>query len=311
MVAGHRCGGQHLSDKARPHKARKACKADKAKLRVFPMLPMRPTLVFSHANGFPAGTYKQLFAIWRAAGWRVLAIEQFGHDPAYPVTSNWPKLRDQLIDFIATQAPQGAWLVGHSLGGLLSLLAASKRPDLAHGLVLLDSPVFTGWRSHTVQVLKRSRLIQRLGPGKVSATRRHAWPTRQAAFDHFAAKPKFARWAPGVLADYIACGTHRAGSEMVLRFTREVETRIYNTLPHHLGRVLQRRPLRCPVGFIAGTRSTEIRQGGLAGARRLAGEQLVWLEGSHLYPMEKPQETADAVLRLLQQLQAQDAAAAG
>lgn len=276
---------------------------------------MRPTLVFSHANGFPAGTYRQLFASWRAAGWRVLAIEQFGHDPAYPVTSNWPRLRDQLIDFIDAQAPQGAYLVGHSLGGLLSLLAASKRPDLAQGLVLLDSPVFTGWRSHTVQALKRSRLIQRLGPGKVSTTRRHAWPSRQAAFDHFAAKPKFARWAPGVLADYIACGTHRVpghpGGQMELRFTRDVETRIYNTLPHHLGRVLQRHPLRCPVGFIAGTRSTEIRQGGVEGARRLAGGHLLWLDGSHLYPMELPQQTADAVLALLQQLQAARSTAAG
>ena len=169
---------------------------------------------------------------------------------------------------------------------------------------MLDSPVITGWRSHTVQVLKRSRLIQRLGPGKISITRRHAWPSRPAALAHFAAKPKFARWAPGVLADYIACGTQREGNQMVLRFTREVETRIYNTLPHQLGRVLQRHPLRCPVGFIAGTRSAEIRQGGIEGARRLAGEHLLWLDGSHLYPMEKPQETAEAVLTLLQQLQA-------
>jgi len=120
---------------------------------------------------------------------------------------------------------------------------------------------------------------------------------------HFAAKPKFARWAPDVLADYIACGTHREGAEMVLRFTRDVETHIYNTLPHHLGRVLQRHPLRCPVGFIAGTRSIEIRQGGLEGARRLAGERLRWIEGSHLYPMEHPAETAEMVLALLLDMQ--------
>ena len=162
---------------------------------------MRPTLVFSHANGYPAATYRQLFALWRAAGWQVLAVPQFGHDPRYPVTSNWPRLRDQLIDFIADRAPQGAYLVGHSLGGLLSLQAASKRPELALGLVMLDSPVITGWRAHTVQMLKRSRLLQRLGPGKVSVTRRHEWPSRQAAFDHYAAKSMFARWAPGMLND--------------------------------------------------------------------------------------------------------------
>jgi pimeloyl-ACP methyl ester carboxylesterase len=265
---------------------------------------MRPTIVFSHANGFPAGTYRQLFALWRAAGWRVKALAQFGHDPRYPVTSNWPRLRDQLIDFIAAEAPHGAYLVGHSLGGLLSLLAAAKRPELALGLVMLDSPVITGWRSHTVQVLKSSRLMQRLGPGKVSITRRHEWPDRQAVAEHYGAKSVFARWAPGVLDDYIAAGTVRRGGKTVLAFDREVETRIYNTLPHQLGTVLRRHPLRCPVGFVAGTRSAEIRHGGLATAHRLAGERFVWIAGTHLYPMEKPAETAAAVLALLASMRA-------
>ncbi|OYU98640.1 MAG: alpha/beta hydrolase, partial [Burkholderiales bacterium PBB5] len=257
---------------------------------------MPHTLVFSHANGFPAGTYRQLFERWQAAGWRVLAVPQFGHDPRYPVTSNWPRLRDQLLDFIAHQAPGGAYLVGHSLGGLLSLLAASKRPDLARGLVLLDSPVITGWRAHSVQVFKASRLIGKVSPGRVSQTRRQTWATRAEVAAHYGAKSLFARWAPGVLDDYIACGTVEQGGRVVLAFDRAVETRIYNTLPHHLGPLLRRHPLRCPVGFIAGTRSREIRQGGLGPAHALAGERLVWIEGTHLYPMEKPVETADQVL---------------
>ena len=33
----------------------------------------------------------------RAAGYRVLAVERFGHDPAHTVTSNWPHLRDELL----------------------------------------------------------------------------------------------------------------------------------------------------------------------------------------------------------------------
>ena len=263
---------------------------------------MSRTLVFSHANGFPAGTYRQLFERWRAAGWRVEALPLFGHDPRYPVTSNWPRLRDQLIDFITQTTPEGAFLVGHSLGGLLSLLAASKRPDLARGLVMLDSPVVTGWRSHSVQVLKASRLIGKVSPGKVSQTRRQDWPDRAAVAAHYGAKSLFARWAPGVLDDYIACGiTDRpGGGGVTLAFDRAVETRIYNTLPHHLGTVLRRRPLHCPVGFIAGTRSQELRAGGLGRAHALAGERLVWMEGTHLYPMERPADTAAQVLRLLE-----------
>lgn len=262
------------------------------------------TLVFSHANGFPAGTYEQLFKAWRAAGWHVKAVEKFGHDPAYPVSSNWPRLRDQLLDFIEAEVGGPAWLVGHSLGGLLSLLAACRRPDLVHGLVLLDSPVFTGWRAHSVRMLKLSGLIPRVSPGKVSRSRRHEWPSRQAALEHFRAKAVFARWEPQVLADYVHAGTQRAGGKTVLAFDRAVETHIYNTLPHHLGTLMRRHPPRCPVGFIAGTRSNEVRTGGLAASRALAGERFRWIDGTHLYPMEKPAETAAQVLELLHDMPA-------
>lgn len=264
---------------------------------------MPRTLVFSHANGFPAGTYRQLFDHWQAAGWRVLAIDKFGHDPRFPVTGNWPRLREQLIHFIEAQAPQGAHLVGHSLGGLLSLMAACRRPDLARGVVMLDSPVITGWRAHSVHMVKLTGLIQRVSPGRVSHQRRHHWPSHQAVAEHWGSKSLFKRWAPGVLDDYIACGVAPAADGtggVVLAFDRAVETRIYNTLPHNLSGLLARHPLRCPLGFVAGTRSRELRAGGLDMVRRLAGERLRWMEGTHLYPMEKPVDTAQTVLALLE-----------
>ena len=102
---------------------------------------LRPTLVFSHGNGFPAGTYSALFKVWREAGWQVQALERFGHDPKFPVTSNWPHLRDELIAFIeGLPSASPVWLVGHSLGGLLSLMVACWKPRLVQGIVLLDSP---------------------------------------------------------------------------------------------------------------------------------------------------------------------------
>lgn len=258
------------------------------------------TIVFSHANGFPAGTYRVLFEAWRAAGWRVEALHAFGHDERYPVTSNWPHLRAELIDYLVARVADGpAMLVGHSLGGLLSLMAAAERPDLARGVVMLDVPLVAGWRARGLQLLKASGLLHRAGPGRIAARRRRLWPSRAAVHAHFAAKAVFARWDPRVLADYVAAGfVEQPDGQFALGFAREIEARIYDALPHTLGTLLRRRP-RCPVAVVAGRQSREMRQGGTAGARALAGERFVWTDGTHLFPMEHPDEAAALVLRLL------------
>lgn len=264
------------------------------------MAEIRGTIAFSHANGFPAGTYRLLFDAWRAAGYAVIALDKLGHDPAHGVSSNWPRLREQLLQFVERQAPgQRVHFVGHSLGGFVSLLAACKRPALAKSLVLIDSPLVMGWRAHSVHAMKLSGLMQRGGPGRVSARRRWQWPSSEAAHAHFAAKNSFARWHPEVLRDYIASGTEPDEHGVRLAFRREVETQIYNTLPHNLASVLRRHPPQCPVGYIGGTRSAEGRQAGFTATRKLVGERVVWIEGSHLFPMEKPAEAAAAVLQLL------------
>ncbi len=262
------------------------------------------TLVFCHANSFPAGTYGVLFEAWRRAGWRVLAPEKLGHDPAYPVTNGWRHLREELVAFIEREAGgQPVALVGHSMGGYMSLLVASRKPALVSGVVLLDAPIVSGWRSPAFGLLKMSGLIHRGGPGRASARRREHWPSFEAVREHFAGKPLFARWDPRVLDDYLRHGfvAEPDGDEggVTLAFQRDIETRIYNTLPHHVPALLKRHPLRCPVAFIAGKRSAENRQLGLDFVRRLAGPRWRWMEGSHLFPMERPEETAAAVLALL------------
>ena len=264
-----------------------------------------PLLIFSHGNSFPAGTYEPMLARWRQAGLNVQAVPRYGHDPRHPVTSNWPHLRDQLIECIEqSQAAHGqrepVWLVGHSLGGLLSLMAACRKPRLVRGIVLLDSPVVVGWRAHSLHMAKLSGLIRRVSPGRASQRRRQHWPDREAVRSHFAGKTAFARWDPAALEAYVQAGFVERNGRVELAFDREIETRIYNTLPHNLESMLRRHPLQCPMGFIAGTQSVEMRQGGSQAAHRLAGPYFQHIEGSHLFPLERPAETAQRVLDLLQ-----------
>lgn len=262
-----------------------------------------PVLVFSHANGFPAGTYRLLFEAWRGAGWRVEAVPQFGHDPQRPVTSNWPHLRDELIAFIEALAVGPVVLAGHSLGGFLSLLAACRRPDLARAVLLLDSPVIAGWKAHSLRLMKATRLMARVSPGRVAERRRQHWPSLHDCRAHYAGKAVFARWDARVLDDYVRCGTRAAADGGVqLAFDCQVEARIYDTLPHHLSALLHRHPLACPAAFIGGSRSMEVRQVGLEATRQLTRGRMRMIEGGHLFPMERPDETARTVLALLGEL---------
>ncbi len=258
------------------------------------------TLVFSHGNSFPASTYRVMLDSLRARGFAVHAVEKYGHHPDYPVTDGWPHLVQQLADFAEKQrAASGAapWLVGHSLGGILSLMCAAQHPELARGVLLLDSPVVSGWRARTLGLAKRAPgLMQRLSPSQVSRRRRNEWEDREAVFDYFRGKKVFARWDPQVLHDYVDHGTIDADGRWRLAFDPEVESRIYDTLPHHIGQLLRRHPLKCPLAFVGGLQSVELRQtGGIEGPRRLAKGRVMMIEGSHLFPMEKPLATAAAV----------------
>ena len=255
-------------------------------------------LIFSHGNGFPAATYSALFTHLRARGFTVKAVDKFGHDPRHPVTNNWPHLVTQLHEFAeneAVAAGEPAWLVGHSLGGFLSVMCAARHPEVARGVVMLDSPLLAGWKATAVDAAKRTSMIGAVSPGAVSRKRRNRWPSLQAALEHFSHKKAFARWDPQVLHDYVALCTHDEGGQRVLDFDREVETAIYNTLPHNIDRLLQRHPLRCPAAFIGGTRSQEVRQVGLSLTGKATHGRIAMLEGTHLFPMEKPLATAAAI----------------
>lgn len=242
-----------------------------------------------------------------ARGYEVKALEKFGHDPAYPVTSNWPHLVRQLADFASLQVRETgrpAYLVGHSLGGFLSLMCAAQHPNLGGmrvaGVVLLDSPLIGGWKATAVRVAKGTRLVGTVPPGAISRKRKNQWPGKEEASAHFGGKKIFALWEQQVLQDYIEHGTHNAQDDKgesvrQLSFDRKVETAIYNTLPHNLERILKRHPLQCPVEFIGGQQSVEIKQAGMALTEKVTQGRITLLKGSHLFPMESPGETAALV----------------
>ena len=264
---------------------------------------LRPLIVFSHGNSFQAAVYSELIQHLKARGYAVEAIEKFGHDAARPVTNNWPHLVRELADFATLQAlkkpGQPLFLVGHSLGGFLSLMCASKFPVLGgvpiSGVVLLDSPIIGGWRAQVLRIAKKVGLMSSMSPGAVSQKRRTSWASSREAFVHFRAKKSFALWHDAAIHNYVESFSQRPTGGLQLGFDRSVETAIYNTLPDNLGKLLASHPPKCPVAFVGGSDSTELKRVGLRLTQKVVNGRIRTVNGGHLFPIENPLCTAAAI----------------
>jgi pimeloyl-ACP methyl ester carboxylesterase len=137
-----------------------------------------PDIVFMHATGFNARTYRTLLAPL-ADRYRVLALDARGHGltnlPArtFGYTS-WRRHRDDLINVLEKYCTQPVTLAGHSMGATVSLLVAGKRPDLVASLALIE-PVILPAAAYAFSELPFGPLIQRatapLPRGGASASR--------------------------------------------------------------------------------------------------------------------------------------------
>src|SRR5258707_13921638 len=94
-----------------------------------------PILVFSHANGFNASSYKSLLQPL-ARQFRIIAWDMRGDGETTLPTdarllAGWRVFRDDLIRLLDKLAIRADVLAGHSLGATTSLLAAAARNDIA------------------------------------------------------------------------------------------------------------------------------------------------------------------------------------
>lgn len=262
----------------------------------------QPLVLFFHGNSFPASTYNVMLNALRQRGMKVEALEKIGHNPAYPVTSNWPHLVEEVHAFAKPLVDVHLGpvvLVGHSLGGMLSLMLAAQHPELAHAVVMVDAPAVGGLQAKVLQLSKTLSLNKKFSPGAISSKRRNAWQSLDEVHVHFASKKVFAKWDPQTLNDYVLHGTHEEhtaqGVQRVLSFDRDIETQIYNNVPHNLERLLKKYPLACPVSLVAARHSREMRLAGTDFTQKITKGRIMMIDGTHLVPMEKPLVTAAAV----------------
>ena len=263
-------------------------------------------ITFLHANGYPSGVYRQFFAALRNHA-TVHAPAILETEPASAAHQRWPMMLDQALDALQTLPPRGAKnkgrhvLVGHSMGGYIALQAAARHMDTIRDVVLIDSPIPTGWRANLLTFAQLTGLAYKSGPAPIAARRRDAWPSRDAAREFFGSKAFVQSWADGVLDDFIEHAIVDSADGVTLKVPRDTERDIYAHIVHRSAlkalRQLQRRGVN--VSFIAGERSEESRLAGIEDNERLFAPRHKRLPTGHLIPMEAPQACADSVLAAL------------
>lgn len=247
---------------------------------------------FSHANGFPTGSYTVLLNCL-ALQYEVGYIDKLAHNQAYPVTDNWQYLADELIDFMQTKYDRPVIAVGHSLGGVLSYMVAKKRPDLVKQVILLDSPIMSKTASWVIKMSKKLNFIDRITPAGRTLGRQETWASETDAFKYFKDKSLFRLTDERCLKDYIKFATEPFSGGIRLTFDTATEINIFRTIPHNLH--LDRHHMRTPMALIYGKQSNVVRPSLLHHARHGLGAYVKSIAGSHLFPLEFPEECAKQI----------------
>jgi hypothetical protein len=209
-------------------------------------------IAFAHANGYPPGAYGIfLDALRGEAVVSELSAPFLETPPELRARKRWPLMLELFERHLQKHPAQV--LIGHSMGGYLALQAAAKG-EFVQAVVLIDSPIPTGWRSGLLVFAKAIGLSYYAGPAPIAARRRERWPSLDEARAYFQSKVFIQRWAPGVLEDFLAHGL-TADNQGGYRLTvpRAVERDIYAQIAHtHARAALSRLKRRgVPVHFIA------------------------------------------------------------
>lgn len=213
--------------------------------------PSRPVdLVFLHATGFNARTYRTLL---KPLGerFRVVALDLRGHGSATLPTdparhSSWRIYAEDVAGFLGT-LDRPVVLAGHSMGGTAALLTGERAPDRVRSLVLLDPVILERRQAAFLRLPGAWRLARRHPWALAALKRRDRFASTDEAFAAYRGRGSFKGWPDETLRDYVEGGFRAtADGEVELHCTREWEAANYAAQANDPWRVLGRldRPVR-------------------------------------------------------------------
>lgn len=259
--------------------------------------PKRPVdLIFCHANGFNAATYRSLLAPL-ASSLRILAPDLRGHGATtLPTTTagrrGWQDHRDDLVALLDTLDGPPVVLAGHSMGGTTALLASAQRPDKVARVLAFDPVIWKRWMVAALQLPLLSRLPGHIPLVKGALKRRARFDSREQALAAYRNRGAFKGWPDIMVVDYLTSGLVEDGDGFALSCPPEWEASNYAVQGHDPWRAMRDngRPVRILKAETGSTCAVEAAPRGLP----LVTVETV-AEGTHFFPMLRPDIARDAL----------------
>ncbi len=249
-------------------------------------------LHFAHANGFPGPCYTALLEHFTGE-YNIINVDRLGHNPVYPVNNNWSNLADEIISHVEGRSPQPVIGVGHSLGSIVTFMAAHKRPELFRAVIMLDPPFFWGSAGLLFRIMKATGIADKFTPAEKSSSRRSTWPDMDSVRQYFYSRGIFRAFDQRCLDDYIKCGTEKCDEGYRLTYDVATEVKIFQTMPDNISRYSRIKNI--PGSIIYGESSNAVHMYSLRKFTERHGFRMRTSPGGHLFPLEKPLEAAEAI----------------
>lgn len=216
---------------------------------------------------------------------------------------NWQKMADTVADAIYQQANvkvDGPLIgIGHSMGGVLTLLAAAKYPDLFSEIILLDPVLFKNEMIVAQQLMRATGAWRQRALVKSVANRTSRWPDLDSMKENIAEKSFYKTWHPQVIDDYCQySSTLNSDNSVQLSCSPKWEASIFGSYPKGLWQAV--RKIQLPVNILVAKNTYFFIPSAVKRAAK-ENSQIKWQEFGerHCFPMEQPVETASILTRLI------------
>lgn len=260
-----------------------------------------PDIVFLHATGFNARTYRTLLEPL-GEKYHVLAIDARGHgrttlkSRVFGYTS-WRRHRNDLIALLERHFKQPVTLAGHSMGATVSLLTAGRRPDLVKAVALFDPVILPASHYAMLELPFAPALGRSFMPiARGALNRRRRFPSREAAVKAFTGRGIFKSFSPEMIADYVADGFVDTPSGAVkLACHPRYEAATFCAQRNHPWMALEAG--EGPLVALRAERNSTMSASALQRIKALRPDaRVATVEGaSHMLPMERPDRVRAAI----------------